>query len=49
MDMDEDGPDLYNPKMANPDSVFDTDTGVNFIPGGNQAECISTPQSSTLR
>ena len=33
MDMDEDGPDFYNSKMAIPDSVFDTDTDVKSIPG----------------
>ena len=33
MDMDKDGPDLYNSKMAIPDSVFDTDTDIKSIPG----------------
>ena len=33
MDPDNDASDLYNSKMAIPDSVFDTDTDVNFIPG----------------
>ena len=33
MDMDKDGPDFYNSKMAIPDSVFDTDTDVNSVPG----------------
>ena len=33
MDTDDDGPDLYNSKMAIPDAVFSTDTCVNSIPG----------------
>ena len=33
MDTDEDSSDLYNSKMAIPDSVFDTDMDVRSIPG----------------
>ena len=32
MDTDDDGPDLYNSKMAIPDSVFTADTCVQSIP-----------------
>ena len=33
MDIEEDGSNLYNSKMAIPDSVFNADTDVRSIPG----------------
>ena len=38
MDTDDDGPDLYNSKMAIPDCVFTTDTCVQSIPGMSEGK-----------